>query len=376
MMEESTHWLYVNYFVMPTWKWLVLVGVFAAGIFLFSLPKFLVGKIKAFESLKSSKQGFWHYYSRLQIEGPITWIAICLLWLFTVDALTLPVNFDKYLSLIVKVLLAFHVVRLAYIGMDAAGSVLQDYTAKTASTLDDHLAPLAVKSAKVFIVILGVLIALQNFGVNVMSLLAGLGLGGLALALAAQDAAANLIGSVMIILDRPFSIGDAVKVGDVEGVIESIGFRSTRVRTAYNSLITVPNATMAKEKIDNMGVRPYRRVRQVLGLHYDTPPALIEHFCTRVRYLVAQDPTVVKETIQASFTQFADSSLNVTVIFHLQIFDPFEELTRTQAIFCAIIAAAKEMNVVFAYPTQTVYYMQGAEMQDTSLHKVETQPAP
>jgi MscS family membrane protein len=372
MIEESTHWLQVSYFLMPTWKWLVLVGVFAAGIFLFSLPRYVFGKIKALDSLASRKQGFWFYYSKLQIEGPVTWIALSMLWLFTIDSLALPVRMDKYVSLVVKVLLAFNVVRLAYIGMDAVGSVLQDYTAKTPSTLDDHLAPLAVKSAKVFIVILGILIALQNFGVNVMSLLAGLGLGGLALALAAQDAAANLIGSVMIILDRPFSIGDAIKVADIEGTVESIGFRSTRVRTGYNSLITVPNSMMAKEKIDNMGLRPYRRVRQVLGLHYDTAPELIEHFCARVRYIIAQEPTTMKETIQVNFNQFADSTLNVLVIFHLHIFDLNEEMDRTQKIFCEIINAAKEMGVVFAYPTQTVYYMQGAEITSSSLHKAET----
>lgn len=362
MIQDSTHWLEVTYFVIPTWKWLVLIGIFITGFFLFPMPRAFLKKIKNLESFKTKNVGFWHYYSKLKIESPTSWIIISVVWLVTIDALTLPTNLDKYLSLLVKLLLSLNIGRLAYIAMDAVGSVVTDYTAKTPSTLDDHLAPLAVRSAKVLVVVLGVLIALQNFGVNVMSLMAGLGLGGLALALAAQDAAANLIGSVMIILDRPFSIGDSVKVTDVEGTIESIGFRSTRIRTAYNSLITVPNSMMAKEKIDNMGVRPYRRVRQVLGLHYDTPPELIEQFCARIRYIVQQDTTSVKDTIQASLNQFADSSLNVTVVFHLEIFDVQEELRRTQNIFCEIIKAAKEMGVVFAYPTQTVYYSEAGKL--------------
>jgi MscS family membrane protein len=364
-MMDGTHWLSETYFVMPTWKWIALIGAFAVGVALFSVFRYSVRKIKGFRKQDSSKQGFWFYYSKLHIEGPATWILLCLFWFFAIESLELPVRLDKYVTLAVKLIFAFNIVRLAYIGMDALGSILKDYTAKTPSTLDDHLAPLAVKSAKVLVVILGVLIALQNFGVNVMSLLAGLGLGGLALALAAQDSAANLIGSIMIILDRPFSIGDAIKVVDVEGTVESIGFRSTRIRTYYNSLITLPNSTMAKEKIDNMGVRPFRRIRQVLGLHYDTPPDAIEHFCSRVKYIISQDPMSVKETIQVNFNQFADSTLNVLVVFHLQTADTNEELMHTQRIFCDIILAAKEMGVIFAYPTQTVYYMQGIEQSST-----------
>lgn len=366
MIGESTHWLQTSYFLMPNWKWLAILFIFGGAILFSSLPRYLIFKIKGLQALKARRHSFWHYYSQLPIEGSLAWILVALVWLFVIDALFLPANVDKYLTLATKLLLAFHLVRLAYIAMDALGSIFKDHTEKTPSTLDDHLAPLAVRSAKILIVILGILIILQNFGVNVMSLMAGLGLGGLAVALAAQDAVANLIGSVMIILDRPFSIGDAIKVADIEGSVESIGFRSTRVRTAYNSLITVPNSLMAKEKIDNLGVRPYRRVNQTLGLHYDTPPELIEHFCARVRYIIAQDTTAVQSSILVSFNKFADSSLNVLVNFHLQVFDANEELSRTQKIFCDIIHAAKEMGVIFAYPTQTVYYQQGPDTSATS----------
>jgi len=357
-MMNGADWLNETYLTIATWKWLVLLGVFAFGIIFFSAFKFAARKLKELPYFKNKPDSFIYHYSKMPLENGIAWIVISMLWLFTLDSLALPVRFDKYLTVIVKIVFSVNALRLAYLAMDALGEVLKSYTAKTPSTIDDYLAPMAVKTAKVFVIILGVLIVLQNFGVNVMSLLAGLGLGGLALALAAQDAAANLIGSVMILLDRPFSIGDAVKVNDIEGNIESIGFRSTRIRTTYNSLVTIPNSTMAKEKIDNMGVRPYRRVRQVLGLHYDTPPALIEQFCVRVKYLISQESAVAQDTIQVAFNGFADSTLNVLVNFHLAVFDVQEELTRQQRIFCEILEAAKEMGVVFAYPTQTVYYMQ------------------
>lgn len=357
-MMDGTHWMNEMFLGVATWKWLVLIGVFGVGMVFFSAFRFGARKIKDLSFFKKKSEGFLYYYSKMPIETALAWIIITLIWSFTLESLELPVRLDKYLTILVKIIFAVNALRLAYVAMDAFGEVLKAYTAKTPSTMDDYLAPMAVKTAKIFVVILGVLIVLQNFGVNVMSLLAGLGLGGLALALAAQDAAANLIGSVMILLDRPFSIGDAVKVNDVEGNIESIGFRSTRIRTFYNSLVTIPNSTMAKEKIDNMGVRPYRRVRQVLGIHYDTPPELIEQFCMRVKYLISQEPAVAQDTILVAFNGFADSTLNVLVNFHLAVFNPHEEFGRQQKIFCEILEAAKEMGVVFAYPTQTVYYMQ------------------
>lgn len=356
-MMDTNSWLKQTLFGVPSWKWLVLLAAFSLGLVFFSVFRLIAKKIKDLAYFQKTRVAFWHFYARQDIDRPLAWVFISLLWLFTLDALELPPKSEKYLLIPVKILLSVNLVRLVYLSMDVFGEQLRIYTAKTPSTLDDHLAPLAVKSGKVLVVVLGVLIVLQNLNVNVMSLLAGLGLGGLALALAAQDAAANLIGSVMILLDRPFSIGDAIKVNEVEGTVESIGFRSTRIRTYYNSLVTIPNSTMAKDKIDNMGLRPYRRVRQVLGLHYDTPPELIEHFCTRLRYLISQEPKVMKETIQVAFQEFADSTLNVLVNFHMTVFDINEELLLQQKIFCEILDAAKEMNVVFAYPTQTVYYM-------------------
>lgn len=360
MISESTHWLNDAFFGVAAWKWLVLFAVIIVGLVFFSAFRYGARKLKGLAYFKRKEGGFLSYYSKLPIETALTWIIITGIWMFTLDSLELPPRLDKYLTVAVKMIFSLNFLRLVYVAMDALGGVLKDYTAKTPSTLDDHLAPIAVKSAKVFVVVLGVLIVLQNFGVNVMSLLAGLGFGALAFALAAQDAAANLIGFIMILIDRPFTIGDAVKISDVEGSIESIGFRSTRIRTVYNSLVAIPNSTVAKEKIDNMGARPFRRIRQILGIHYDTPPALIEQFCARVKYLIAQEPSVAQDTILVSFNGFADSTLNVLVNFHLAVFDANEEMMRQQKIFCEILDVAKEMGVIFAYPTQTVYYMQDA----------------
>lgn len=346
------------FFLMPNWKWIALAVIVILTFGLRPFIQYGLRRLKRVSPWAHEKEGFWAYWLELPTEAPLSWIIVGLLWLFAIDNLLLPVNLDKYLTLFAKVVLSVHVLRLIYISVDAFGRVLEAMAAKTESKLDDVLAPFVTKTLKVLIVVLGGLIVLQNFGLNVMGLLAGLGLGGLALALAAQDTAANVFGSITILLDRPFMVGDWIKVGDTEGTVEEVGFRSTRIRSFYNSLIAIPNATVAKEKIDNMGVRRRRRVRQVLGLHYDTPPAKIDEFCEAVRYAIMQEPKADRDGITAVFNNFGASTLDVLVAFHLlDIADVAEEQRITQKLFGEIITMSQKVGVTFAYPTQMVYHL-------------------
>jgi MscS family membrane protein len=273
----------------------------------------------------------------------------------TIDALSIPETADKYLVLLVKLVLVFNLIRLAYQMADAVGRMLVDVTSKTETTLDDELVPFATKSLKVFVVIFGSLIAIQNFGINVMSILAGLGLGGLALALAAQDTAANLFGSITILMDRPLKIGDWIKVTDVEGQVEEVGFRSTRIRTPYGSLVTIPNATMAKEKIDNMGTRNIRRIRHLIGVTYETPPQVMQNFMKSIEDLIRQIPEVDKETITVRFNAMNDFNLQILVNFFVHIQDISQEMEIQQRVLFQIMDLAKRHGVDFAFPTTTQY---------------------
>ncbi|MEK2690453.1 mechanosensitive ion channel family protein [Bdellovibrio sp. GT3] len=359
---ELAMFLKKTYIVMPTWKWVIL----ALGICLaFVIRPGLQWLLKLFKEhnpiAKRYAKSFSHYLFRFEIERPLAWILIILLLFALDDALELAGKFVTYYEYLLKGFMGFHIIRIVYYMVDAMGYVFADIAAKTESKMDDNLVPFATKAIKFLVVILGFLMILQSFGLNVMSLMAGLGLGGLALALAAQDTAANLFGSITILFDTPFQVGDWVKVKDMEGTVEEVGFRSTRIRTFYNSVITVPNAMMAKETIDNMGVRPFRRVRQIIGIAYETPPDKIKEFCDRVRYCIKQDSTVNPETVVVNFNGYADSQLNVLVQFHLQVFTGPEELEQQQYIFIEILKIAKELGVEFAYPTQTVYYRGGGE---------------
>jgi MscS family membrane protein len=196
---------------------------------------------------------------------------------------------------------------------------------------------------------------MQSFGINVMSLLAGLGLGGLALALAAQDTAANLFGSITILLDTPFKVGDWIKVGDTEGTVEEVGFRSTRIRTFYQSLITVPNSTIAKEKIDNMGSRPLRRIRHVLGLSYETSPEQIKSFCEQIKSLIQEHPLSDKNTYSVYLTAYSASSLDVTINFFINAPNGDIELSTQQEFLLNFWNLAQELKINYAFPTQTLY---------------------
>ncbi len=355
--QEITSFLKYETILMPNWKWLLLAATLLVGFALHPLIRIVLKFFKKHNIFaKKFPNGFTAHLFAFEIERPLSWILVCGIWYLGGKSALLPKEGHDLFNHFVTALLAFHMIRLIYYLVDTMGVMMAEYAAKTESTIDDQLAPFATKSLKIVTIILGFLIILQSFGLNVMSLLAGLGLGGLALALAAQDTAANLFGSITILLDQPFKIGDVIKVKDIEGSVEEIGFRSTRVRTFYNSLITIPNATMAKENIDNLGVRPLRRIRHTVGITYETTPEKIQEFCSRVRYLICQHPEVAQETILVFFNGFADSSLNVLVNFHIRAADISEELKIQQAVFTEILELGAEIGVSFAYPTRTIYH--------------------
>ena len=222
--------------------------------------------------------------------------------------------------------------------------------------MDDQVVPLATRAAKLTAVTLGVIFVLQNLGVDVASLLTGLGIGGLAIALAAQDTLANLFGSLTIFLDRPFHVGDWVILpGGVEGTVEEIGFRSTRVRTFSSSLVTVPNAQVTKGAIDNMGLRKLRRLKTNIGLTYDTPPDRVQAMVEGIRAILAASPHVYQGSYEVHFRDFGPSSLDILVYSFLEVPGWHEELTERSRIFLEIMRLAEHLEVRFAYPSTSVY---------------------
>ncbi|MDR0901964.1 MAG: mechanosensitive ion channel family protein [Opitutaceae bacterium] len=211
-----------------------------------------------------------------------------------------------------------------------------------------------IKSALVGIVfVFGALMIAQGMGANVSAFLAGLGIGGLALALAAQDTVANVFGAVVVAVDQPFRIGETVQIGDFSGTVEHIGIRSTRLRTPQKTLVIIPNKTMASEVIVNLSRVTQRRVEITVGLTYDTTADKLEEIVDEIRRIAKADDDIDPASVVAQFTNFSASSLDVWLLFmtksaespHMQV---------KQRVSLSIMRAVGERGLAFAFPTQTL----------------------
>ena len=233
--------------------------------------------------------------------------------------------------------------------------------------LDDVLIPMLHKALKIVLFTIGTVFIAGNLGINIASLLAGLGLGGLAFALAAKDTVENIFGSVTVLLDKPFAIGDWVVVEGVEGTVESIGLRSTKVRTFYCSQVSIPNSTLISAKVDNYGRRSYRRIKTYLSLTYDTTPDKVEAFCEGVRELIRQHPYTRKDYYHVYLNQMSASSIDVLLYCFLDCDDWAIELREKQRLYLNIMRLANRIGVGFAFPTQTLHMAKAEDLQDPEL---------
>ena len=344
------------WFILPNWKWLGILALIIFGFFL------LIGSrtvfLKARKKLQSrfSSDSFIFFFLKQNLQRPLSGITMTGFWLFGWQTLDLPAKFEKSLSVLSEGLLSLFLISLIYMAAEALGRKMDALVRKSQNGLNDQLAPFATKTLKVVVIILGVLVVLQNFGVNVVSLLAGLGLGGLALALAAQDTVANVFGSITIILDKPFKVGDNIKVGETEGLVEELGFRSTRIRTGYKSLISIPNSIMAKEKIDNLSARPNRRFRQVIAVSFATPPAQVQILINQIRSSLEQKREVEKGSVLVALQAFGESSLNILVTCFLNVSVDEEPLVQQQILF-DILTMTAQLKIDFGFPVQTVHHV-------------------
>ncbi len=289
-------------------------------------------------------------------RGPLTVFAIGLVALWGIPDLQLGVQASRVLIFIATAATSVAVVVVASRVVDIVADFFSRRAEATASKLDDQVIPLASRAVKTGIWVIGVVVTVQNLGINVTGLVAGVGVGSLAFALAAQDTVENLFGSMTIFTDRPFQIGDWVVIdGSIEGVVEEVGFRSTRIRTFAGSLVSVPNAKVAHSTVDNMGQRNFRRVKTTLGVTYNTPPDRLDAFVTEIRSLLKNHPRVANTTCEVHFAAFGDSALQVMMYFFLDVPDWSAELDTRAHIYMDILRIAERLGVEFAFPSMSVY---------------------
>jgi len=234
---------------------------------------------------------------------------------------------------------------------------LKKWAAGTESTIDDMLVPIVAKTLKVFIIVIGGIIVIQNLtGLKIGPLLASLGIGGIAIALAAKDSIANFFGTLTILFDKPFQVGQRIIVDQYDGIVESVGFRSTQIRTLTGHLVTVPNEKLATSSVENIGERPYIRWLTNIGITYDTPPEKVEKAVQMIREIL-ENHEGMKEDFppRVFFNGFNDWSLNITVIawYHPPNYWDFQAWLQRTCL--EIMRRFETEDIDFAFPSRTIY---------------------
>ena len=268
-------------------------------------------------------------------------------------------------DMIGTVLNAFAVGYALYSLVDIVDHYLHRMTTRTDSKVDDVLAPLVGKSIRITILVLAVVNVVQQIsGKSITTILAGLGVGSLAIALAGQDTIKNFFGSLVILMDKPFEIGERIVVDGHDGPVESIGFRSTRLRTFDGHLVTIPNAEMATKTVRNIGKRTFIRRVANLTLTYDTPPEKLRRARDIVLKILAK-PEVSHPDFppRVYFSDFNDASLNLMMIYWFHPPDYWRYMELTERINLEILERFNAEGIDFAFPTQTVYLANDAKRQ-------------
>ena len=337
------------------WKWLALVVLLLTAFVLFYIFNYLSTRIfrpilRHRLGLSEAVQDYLRRFSRLFA------LLISVRFLNAVlPMVQLPPAVNAFMIKGLGVLSIFFIIFIITQIVSLLFHYLRLVTQKTSNTLDDQLLPVLKRVAMIVVWTLGAFYILDFLDVNVTALLAGISIGGLAIALAAQDTVKNFFGSIMIFIDRPFQIGDWVHFGDVDGVVEEVGVRSTRIRTFANSITYVPNALLANEVVDNMGLRQYRRFKTEIGVTYDTPPAAIDAFVKGIREIVRQHPTARKDAFEVHLNSFGASSLNILLYMFFEAPNWTAELEGRHQVMYAIMVLAEDLGVRFAFPTQTIH---------------------
>jgi len=300
---------------------------------------------------------FWDGERRLLNRGLLL-LSVGVTMLVGFPTLGFDPDIENVVNQATSLVAAVGVILFAYRAIDIVVDQLARRASETDTKLDDSLVPLLRTSLRLFVTVVGALFVLQNLDVDVSSLVTGLGLGGLAFALAAQDTVRNMLGGVTIFADKPFEVGDWVVVDGIEGTVETVGFRSTRVRTFYNSLVSVPNGNLMDAGIDNMGRRRWRRYKTTLGVGYHTTPDQMQAFVEGIRAIIKANPGMRQDYYMVEFHGFGATSLDVLVYCFMDAADWNEELRTRHVLNLDIMRLAESLQVDFAFPTQTLHIAQ------------------
>ena len=299
------------------------------------------------------------------LNKPLQYFLILIIFYFSISFISMPdfmvynqegdVNYSNIFSKCYNLFLLTTLFWVITRSIDFVGYKLKIKALKTESKVDDQLIPFAIDLAKVIVIVLAFVIILGDvFEVDITALVAGLGIGGVAFALASKESLENLLGSFTIFFDKPFTVGDIVTLGGVTGIVEKVGFRSTRIRTFDKSIVTVPNKNIISTELDNLGARPVRRVKFNIGLTYNTSVDNIKSIVADIQNLIDNHP-MTNQDGRVRFLNFGASSLDIMVLYYVDSPDWEVLIDAQQKINYEIIDIVNKYKCEFAFPSTSVY---------------------
>jgi MscS family membrane protein len=336
----------------PLWKYLsfliyVVLAFYAAKFLDFIINSWL-------KKLAAKTETIYDDLILDLLRGPVKVVAFVILLNIGLGVFDWPGRAQFYFG---RGLLIIVACSLTYVALKIVDLLLGIWREKVVSPQDkvfaEQLFPIFSKAIKITLVIVAAILTADNLDIKIGSLLAGLSVGGLALGLAAQDTVANVFGAVSILLDKPFHIGDRIKVESVDGIVESIGLRSTRIRNLDGHHVTVPNKLMGNAIITNITRRPTIKTEMNFGLTYDTPVEKVKRATALLEEIFRSNPRTADLII--SFNKFADSALNIFVVHVWNGTDAKQHFAEMQELNLKIKERFDAEKIEFAFPTQTVF---------------------
>jgi MscS family membrane protein len=343
-------WATKTVFEQPVWRWIGFVLIMTLSI----IVLFIIHKAFIFIAKKAVHEDNHPFLSRL---GWIIGFFIIIPFLNNFIGSNLRITGQTYEVLSIS-LWSIYYLSLSY-GIWIGGIVIADQILLSrdsiSGSIDSQLFRLATRLVLLILSFAILITGAQSMGIPAYSIVAGLGVSGIAVALAAQDSLANLVGSLIIMFEKPFRVGHFIKADDVEGTVESIGFRSTRIRTFYNSITSIPSKNLMNSTIDNMELRQYRRVKTFVNIDYDTPKDKIENFISGIKEIIKTNEYTRKDFYQVALNDYGEYCLKILVNFFLEVPDWDTELIEREKILMEVLQLAEKEGIKFSFPTESLH---------------------
>lgn len=340
-----------SYFGNSAVQWLLSLGIIVGSIILSKILYWLFANV--FKDVASKTKTRLDDVLVDRIEEPVVFAVIIAGIYYALHRLHFTDTLDDWIGRVYFFLIVFNIAWLINRLLD---SLIDEYLApivqKTEGDLDDQLLPLLRKVIHFVVWGMAVVIGLNNAGYDVGALIAGLGIGGLAFALAAQDSVANLFGGLTVFFDKPFTINDRIKISGFDGFVKEVGIRSTRVKTLAGRIVTIPNKEFTASIVENVSSEPSRKVVQTLGLTYDMDASKVERAIQVLTDIHAENIETTEDNV-ITFTAFGDFSLNILFIYYIK---KESDIMVTQSnINMQILKRFAAEGLDFAFPSQTIY---------------------